>query len=111
MLLRGQRDGAADLGLSTDDGLHDLLRGLVDDLVVVGLEPDADLLPGRHYFKIFTTRPAPTVRPPSRMAKRRPSSMAMGWMSSTAMLVLSPGMIISVPSGRVMWPVTSVVRK
>ena len=27
---------------------------------------------------ILATTPAPTVRPPSRMAKRRPSSMAMG---------------------------------
>ena len=27
------------------------------------------------YLMIFVTRPAPTVRPPSRMAKRRPSSM------------------------------------
>ncbi len=60
---------------------------------------------------ILVTRPAPTVRPPSRMAKRRPSSMAIGWMSSTDMSVLSPGMTISVPSGSVMTPVTSVVRK
>ena len=60
---------------------------------------------------ILVTRPAPTVRPPSRMAKRRPSSMAMGFCSSTVMVVLSPGMTISVPSGRVIEPVTSVVRK
>ena len=60
---------------------------------------------------ILVTRPAPTVRPPSRMAKRRPSSMAMGWMSSTVISVLSPGMTISVPEGRVTTPVTSVVRK
>ena len=37
--------------------------------------------------------------------------MAIGWMSSTDMSVLSPGMTISVPSGRVTTPVTSVVRK
>ncbi len=60
---------------------------------------------------ILTTWPAPTVRPPSRMANFRPSSMAMGWISSTLMAVLSPGMTISVPSGRVTTPVTSVVRK
>ena len=30
------------------------------------------------YLMILVTRPAPTVRPPSRMANRRPSSMAMG---------------------------------
>ena len=63
------------------------------------------------YLTIFVTVPAPTVRPPSRMAKPRPSSMAIGWMSSTVMSVVSPGMTISVPSGSVMTPVTSVVRK
>ena len=30
------------------------------------------------YFKIFVTTPAPTVRPPSRIAKRNPSSIATG---------------------------------
>ena len=42
---------------------------------------------------------------------RRPSSMATGWISFTEMSVLSPGMTISVPSGNVTTPVTSVVRK
>ena len=37
--------------------------------------------------------------------------MAMGWMSSTDISVSSPGMTISVPSGKVTTPVTSVVRK
>jgi len=60
---------------------------------------------------IFDTTPAPTVRPPSRMAKRRPSSMAMGLISSAESLTLSPGMTISTPSGNWHWPVTSVVRK
>ena len=32
----------------------------------------------RNYLTILVTDPAPTVRPPSRIAKRRPSSMAMG---------------------------------
>ena len=63
------------------------------------------------YLMILVTRPEPTVRPPSRMAKPRPSSMAMGWISSTLISVLSPGMTISVPSGSVITPVTSVVRK
>jgi hypothetical protein len=67
--------------------------------------------PASGHLLILVTRPAPTVRPPSRMAKRRPSSMAMGWMSSTDISVLSPGMTISVPSGRCTTPVTSVVRK
>ncbi len=66
---------------------------------------------GRAHFVILVTRPAPTVRPPSRIAKRSPSSMAIGWISSTVISVLSPGMTISLPSGRVTTPVTSVVRK
>src|SRR5512139_1104657 len=64
---------------------------------------------GSDHLVILVTRPAPTVRPPSRIAKRRPSSMAIGWMSSTVISVLSPGITISVPSGRAMAPVTSVV--
>jgi hypothetical protein len=63
------------------------------------------------HLVILVTRPAPTVRPPSRMANLRPSSMAIGWISSTAISVLSPGMTISVPSGSLTTPVTSVVRK
>ena len=37
--------------------------------------------------------------------------MAIGLLSSTVMTVLSPGMHISVPSGNLIVPVTSVVRK
>ena len=37
--------------------------------------------------------------------------MAMGWIISTVISTLSPGMTISVPSGRLATPVTSVVRK
>ena len=33
------------------------------------------------HLMILVTRPEPTVRPPSRIAKPRPSSMAMGWIS------------------------------
>src|SRR3989304_5116204 len=47
------------------------------------------LVPG--YLWILTTRPAPTVRPPSRMANRRPSSIAIGLINSTPISVLSPG--------------------
>src|SRR5258708_37638489 len=32
-----------------------------------------------NYLRILITRPAPTVLPPSRIAKRRPSSIAIGW--------------------------------
>src|SRR5439155_7827656 len=44
VLLGRQRHRAADLGLGAHDRLDDLLCRLVDDLVVIGLEPDADLL-------------------------------------------------------------------
>ena len=57
------------------------------------------------------TTPEPTVRPPSRIANRRPWSMAIGWISSISIWTLSPGMTISVPSGSFATPVTSVVRK
>ena len=72
-----------------------------------------ELLPCRYrpYFSTFDTTPAPTVRPPSRIANRRPSSMAIGAISSTTILMLSPGMTISTPAGSSMLPVTSVVRK
>ncbi len=63
------------------------------------------------YSVIFATTPAPTVRPPSRMAKRSFSSMAIGVISSTSTVTLSPGITISVPAGSVTTPVTSVVRK
>jgi len=60
---------------------------------------------------IFATTPAPTVRPPSRMAKRRPSSMAIGAISLTVIDTLSPGITISLSFGSSIAPVTSVVRK
>ena len=64
----------------------------------------------RNYLTILETTPEPTVLPPSRIAKRRPSSTATGLMSETSILTLSPGMTISTPSGSLMEPVTSVVR-
>ncbi len=63
------------------------------------------------YSKISVTVPAPTVRPPSRIANRNPLSMATGVISSTTSPTLSPGITISVPSGNCATPVTSVVRK
>ncbi len=63
------------------------------------------------YSKISPTTPAPMVRPPSRIAKRRPCSIAIGVISSTLTSTWSPGITISTPSGRVREPVTSVVRK
>ena len=60
---------------------------------------------------ISVTVPAPTVRPPSRIAKRSPLSMATGVISYTFRSTVSPGITISVPSGNSATPVTSVVRK
>ena len=48
---------------------------------------------------------------PSRIAKRRPSSIAIGVISSTSITTLSPGMHISLSAGSVITPVTSVVLK
>ena len=65
---------------------------------------------GSFYSSIFVTTPAPTVRPPSRMANFEPCSNATGTMSSTVRFTLSPGITISTPSGKAMFPVTSMVR-
>ena len=64
-----------------------------------------------YYSIISVTLPEATVRPPSRMAKRNVFSIAIGTISSTVIVVLSPGITISTPSGREITPVTSVVRK
>ena len=64
-----------------------------------------------YYFRILLTTPAPTVRPPSRIAKRKPSSIAIGAISCTFILMLSPGITILTSSGSIIVPVTSVVRK
>ncbi len=61
------------------------------------------------YSNISVITPAPTVLPPSLMAKRVSFSKATGAMSSTVSSTLSPGITISVPSGRWTVPVTSVV--
>ena len=65
---------------------------------------------GTGYSKTFVTAPAPTVWPPSRIAKRSPSSRAIGVMSVMLRFTVSPGITISVPAGRSADPVTSVVR-
>ena len=78
-------------------------------LVRVRLSVPGDRVRG--YLRILVTRPAPTVRPPSRIANRKPSSIAIGLPNITVISVLSPGITISVPSGNTIVPVTSVVRK
>ena len=58
-------------------------------------------LPGKRklYPNISEITPAPTVWPPSRMAKRSSFSMAMGVMSSAETVTVSPGMTISTSLG------------
>lgn len=65
-----------------------------------------------HYYStISATTPDPTVRPPSRTAKRNCFSIAIGVISSAEIETLSPGITISTPSGNLNDPVTSVVLK
>src|SRR3954464_7439781 len=42
---------------------------------------------------MLATTPAPTVRPPSRIAKRSFSSIAIGTIRCTSMAMLSPGLL------------------
>src|SRR3546814_1375649 len=49
----------------------------------------SERLAALYYFVIVATTPAPTVRPPSRIAKRRPWSMAIGAISLTDSWTLS----------------------
>ena len=63
------------------------------------------------YSVMLLTTPEPIVRPPSRMAKRRPGSMGTGWISSTWSVASSPGMTMAPSSARITSPVTSAVRK
>src|SRR3989344_7804689 len=62
------------------------------------------------YLITLVTTPAPTVLPPSRIAKRCSFSRATGATNFTVKVAVSPGIIISTPSARVTSPVTSVVR-
>ncbi len=47
-----------------------------------------------NYSLMVVTTPEPTVLPPSRIAKRRPLSIAIGVISSTPISMLSPGLHI-----------------
>src|SRR3954466_2029002 len=124
LLARRQRHRATHDRAGTLRRIDDLERRLVDEAVVERLEADTDSLalhfvawslsgsaafPG--YSMIFATTPAPTVLPPSRMAKRRPCSIAICVIRVTTIFTLSPGITISVPLGSSTDPVTSVVLK
>ena len=65
----------------------------------------------RSYLIIFVTTPAPTVLPPSLIAKFKFWLIAIGVINLTLNFPSSPGITISVPDGRVTSPVTSVVLK
>src|SRR5437588_12774641 len=95
VLLGRQGNRPSDRRTAPLSSVDDLLGRPIQLLVVVALQPDADFPLCHCYLSIFVTTPAPTVRPPSRIAKRSPSSMAIGWISSISMFVLSPGMTIS----------------
>src|SRR5438094_117265 len=51
--LRWERNRSRHLRAGTGRRVHDLARGLVDDLVVVGLEADPDLRLRRHSVSFF----------------------------------------------------------
>jgi len=65
----------------------------------------------KRYLTILVTTPAPTVFPPSLIAKFKFSFIAIGVISLTENFPSSPGITISVPEGSVTSPVTSVVLK
>src|SRR6266436_940683 len=158
---RGQWNRPRNLCPGAARGFHNLARRLVQDAVVVSLQPDANSFfsnhvslslplplsaggknlrqeasrvdrvaadalvreslsmlhargrgrPRLHYCTISAIVPAPTVCPPSRMAKRKPFSIATGVINSITSETLSPGITISVPAGNSATPVTSVVRR
>ena len=111
----GERDRPSDAGARALRGLDDVVGRLVEELMVERLEANTNLGGGGHNFLVpysmtLVTMPAPTVRPPSRIAKRICSSRPTGVIISIVMVMLSPGMTIFVPSGSAQVPVTSVVR-
>ena len=72
--------------------------------------PSQNALSAVSYSITWATTPAPTVRPPSRMANFSSFSMAIGVISSISIAALSPGMHMSLSRSFAV-PVTSVVRK
>jgi hypothetical protein len=107
-----ERHGTDDVSAGALCRFDDLRRRLIEQSVVVGLEADADpLLCHLAYSTMLTMAPAPTVRPPSRMAKRWPISMAIGGDQLDAHLDVVAGHDHLGPVGQPMAPVTSVVRR
>jgi len=135
---RGQRNRPGHTGTRALGRVHNFLGGLVEQSVVVSFQSNPYLLTIDHhssflayilvllrfflisilqsislidYSMISAMTPAPTVRPPSRIANRNSFSIAIGVINCTSKPTLSPGITISTPSGNVTTPVTSVVRK
>src|ERR1700755_743033 len=71
VLLGRQRHRPHDAGTRADDGLDDLARRGINSLMVVGLKPDADLLP-RHASPYLTPIRGPPsgLLPPARRSAR-----------------------------------------
>src|SRR5205809_3039984 len=69
------------------------LGRLIQDTMIVGFKSNADFLLSHActYSIILVTTPAPTVRPPSRMANFEPCSNATGTINSTVRFTSSPG--------------------
>ncbi len=85
---------------------------LIENPGIVRLQSNSNLFVEHNFYSIISaTVPAPTVRPPSRMANRSPFSSATGVISVMSSDTLSPGITISTPEGSSADPVTSVVRK
>src|SRR5262249_11893317 len=88
---RGQEHGAGDAGARPTHRLHDLPHGAVEEMVIVGLEADADLLVGADRDHVATPRsPRRRRRPPgpppraSRTAAPCPSPPAGSTRSSSS---------------------------
>src|SRR3990170_637421 len=65
--LRGERDRTVDARARTSHRLDDLLCALVDDLVIVGLQPDPNLHSGCQLvssLKVLCSKPRPGVSGP-----------------------------------------------
>src|SRR5688572_25861853 len=112
---RWQRNRTADARARLLSRAHDVSCGLIDHCMIERLQTNPDLTSHCLYSSAYritsVTTPAPTVRPPSRIAKRSSVSIAIGLISSISICTLSPGITISTPAGNVTLPVTSVVRK
>src|SRR5690349_9076261 len=74
VLLGRQRHGAHHTGTGTGDRLDDLARRGINGLMVVGLEPDADLL-SRHASPTSTSFIGRPYRSPGEITHRNPSGL------------------------------------